>query len=239
MKWSWNIGAIAGINIRIHAAFLLLPGWVAISYWLAGHGLNLMLAAMSFIVALFGCVPLHELGHAMAARQFGIQTADITLLPVGGLARLERMPEEPRKELWIALAGPAVNVAIAVVLYFWIALNHQWGPLTRIRVAAGPMVERLLVANVWLVLFNLIPAFPMDGGRILRALLASRMSHPKATRVAALTGQGLALVFAFVGFFGNPMLIFIGLFVWIGASQEAGTAQMKEVLSGTPLRAAM
>jgi len=239
MKWSWNIGAIAGINVRIHATFLLLLGWVATSYWLAGHGATVMLAGVSFIVALFGCVLLHELGHAMAARQFGIQTADITLLPIGGVARLERMPEEPRKELWIALAGPAVNVAIAVVLDFWIALTHQWEPLTGLRVATGPMVDRLLVANVWLVLFNLIPAFPMDGGRILRALLASRMSYPKATRVAVLTGQGLALVLAFVGFFGNPMLIFIGLFVWIGASQEASTAQMKEVRSGTPVRAAI
>lgn len=239
MKWSWKIGAIAGINVRIHATFLPLLGWVAMSYWLAGHGMNVVLAAVSFIVALFGCVLLHELGHAMAAKQFGIQTADITLLPIGGVARLERIPDEPRKELWIALAGPAVNVAIAVVLYFWIALTHQWEPLARLRVAAGPMIERLLVANVWLVLFNLIPAFPMDGGRILRALLASRMSHPKATRVAALTGQGLAMAFAFIGFFGYPMLIFVGLFVWIGASQEASMAQTREILSGMPVRAAM
>ncbi len=101
------------------------------------------------------------------------------------------------------------------------------------------MLERLLVANVWLGLFNLIPAFPMDGGRVLRAMLASRMSHPKATRVATLTGQGLAMVFAFIGFFTNPVLIFIALFVWIGASQEASLAQMKEVLSETPVRAGM
>ncbi len=106
MKWSWNIGAIAGINVRIHVTFLLLLGWVAMSYWLAGHGMSTILAGLTFIAALFACVLLHELGHAMAARQFGIQTADITLLPVGGVARLERLPEEPRKELWIALAGP-------------------------------------------------------------------------------------------------------------------------------------
>lgn len=221
MKWSWKVGQIAGIDLRIHATFVLLLGWVGASYWVAGRSVHMALSGVTFIVALFACVVLHELGHAMAARKFGIRTRDITLLPIGGLARLERIPEEPQKELWIALAGPAVNVAIAAVLFIWLVATHEWEPMDRLRVAAGPFVERLLMANIWLVLFNLVPAFPMDGGRVLRALMAARMPYLKATQIAANVGQGLAFAFGFAGLFLNPMLLFIGLFVWIGAAQEA------------------
>jgi Zn-dependent protease len=189
MKWSWKVGQLAGIDLRIHATFLLLLGWVLASYWLAGKSMEAMLAGVGFIVALFACVVLHEMGHAVAARKFGIQTRDITLLPIGGVARLERMPEEPKLELLVALAGPAVNVVIAVVLYGWLALTQGWTPFSQLSVAAGPFVERLLLVNISLVLFNLIPAFPMDGGRVLRALLASRMTYPKATQLAASVGQ--------------------------------------------------
>jgi len=238
MKWSWKVGQLAGIDLRIHATFVLLLGWVWASYWTAGTSMEAILAGIGFIVALFACVVFHELGHAVAARKFGIQTRDITLLPIGGVARLERMPEEPKQELWVALAGPAVNVVIAAVLYCWLALTHGWAPFT-LSISAGPCVERLLLANIWRVLFNLIPAFPMDGGRVLRALLASRMTYPQATQFAASVGQGLAFVFGFIGLFTNPMFLFIGLFVWIGASQEAGAVQMRSALSGTPAQAAM
>jgi Zn-dependent protease/CBS domain-containing protein len=239
MKWSWKVGRLAGIDLRIHATFLLLLGWVWWSYWMAGKSMEAMLAGVAFIVALFACVVLHELGHAITARTFGIPTRDITLLPIGGVARIERMPEDPKQELWVALAGPAVNVVIGAVLYCWLTLTHGWAPFTNLTVISGPFVERLLLANIWLVLFNLIPAFPMDGGRVLRALLASRMTYTKATQVAASVGQGLAFVFCFLGLFTNPMLLFIGLFVWIGATQEAGATQMKSALAGTPASAAM
>jgi Zn-dependent protease/CBS domain-containing protein len=239
MKWSWKIGQLAGIDVRIHATFLLLFGWVLVSYWAAGKGLDAVLAGIAFLAALFACVIFHEIGHAIAARTFGIRTRDITLLPIGGLARLERLPEDPRQELWVALAGPAVNLAIAALLYSWLILTHQWEAFSRLGVAAGPFVERLLMANIWLALFNLIPAFPMDGGRALRAFLASRMTYPKATQLAASLGQALAFTFGFVGLFTNPMLLFIGLFVWIGASQEACAVQIKSALSGTPASAAM
>jgi Zn-dependent protease len=239
MKWSWKIGKLAGIELRIHATFLLLLGWVAASHWLRGKSLEAMLAGIGFIVALFACVLLHELGHALAARKYGIPTRDITLLPIGGLARLERMPEKPSQELWVALAGPAVNVAIAAVLFGWLTVTNGWEPLLGVSVATGPFLERLWLANMWLVLFNLIPAFPMDGGRVMRALLASRMEYVKATQIAAGVGQALAFVFGFIGLFTNPMLVFIALFVWIGASQEASATQMKSALAGTPIRAAM
>ncbi len=239
MKWSWKIGTLAGIELRMHVTFLLLLGWVGASHWLAGRSVDAAMSGVAFILALFACVLPHELGHSLAARRYGIPTRDITLLPIGGVARLERMPEKPRQELWVALAGPAVNVAIAAVLFAWLSIGHQWAPLADLHVASGPFLERLLIANVWLVLFNLIPAFPMDGGRVLRAVLASRMDYVKATQIAAGIGQGLAFVFGLIGLFGNTMLLFVALFVWIGASQEASATQMKAAMAGTPIRAAM
>jgi len=197
MKWSWKIGKLAGVDLYVHATFLLLLGWVALSYWSAGKSLDAVVSGVGFILALFACVLLHELGHALAARRFGIATRDITLLPIGGLARLERMPEDPRQELWVTLAGPAVNVVIAAALYIWLTLTNGWAPLSQLSVSSGPFLERIMVANVWLVVFNLIPAFPMDGGRVLRALLATRMEYLKATRIAAGLGQGLTFVFGF------------------------------------------
>lgn len=239
MKWSWKIGTLAGIELRIHVTLLLLLGWIGAAHWIAGRSVDAALNGLVFILALFGCVLLHELGHSVAARRYGILTRDITFLPIGGVARLERMPEKPAQELWVALAGPAVNVAISAALFLWMTMTHALAPLPQLHVGAGPFVERLLVANISLVVFNLIPAFPMDGGRVLRALLASRIDYVRATQIAAGIGQGLAFVFALIGLFGNPMLLFIALFVWIGASQEAAATHMKAAMAGTPIRAAM
>ena len=239
MKWSWTVGKLAGIEMRIHGTFLLLLGWVVLSHYIDGHGAAAMLMGLAFILALFACVVLHELGHALAARRMGIATRDITLLPVGGVARLERIPEAPPQELWIALAGPAVNLAIAAVLFVFLQLTHDWEPVNRLRLTAGPFFERLLAANVSLVLFNLIPAFPMDGGRVLRALLATRMPYLKATRTAAAIGQGFAVVFGFVGLFVNPILLAIAVFVWFGASQEAAAAPLRRALAGSTAAGAM
>jgi predicted transcriptional regulator len=174
----------------------------------------------------------------MAAR-YGIQTRDITLLPIGGVARLERMPDEPLQELWVALAGPAVNVVIAAALFTWLALRTTFTPLATFTVTSGPFLERLMLVNVILVVFNMLPAFPMDGGRVLRALLATRMEYTRATQIAASTGQAMALLFGFLGIFYNPFLVFIALFVWIGAAQEASMAQMKSAIGGIPVVRAM
>jgi Zn-dependent protease/predicted transcriptional regulator len=194
---------------------------------------------VGFIVALFGCVVLHEYGHALTARKYGIKTRDITLLPIGGLARLERMPDEPRQELWVALAGPAVNVVIAAGLFVWLTFTASMAPLTDMGVTTGSFLERLMVVNLFLVGFNMIPAFPMDGGRVLRALLAMRMEYTRATSLAASLGQFLAIVFGFIGLFTNPFLLFIAFFVWIGAGQEASMVQMKAALGGIPVSRAM
>lgn len=235
MKWSWKIGTFAGIDVFIHATFLLIIGWVGFSYWQQTGTLAGTLEGIFFTLLLFGCVVLHEYGHALTARHYGIKTRDITLYPIGGVARLERMPDRPIQELWVALAGPAVNVFIAALLVGWLILSNTLEPLASLSMTGGPLVERLMLVNISLVLFNLIPAFPMDGGRVLRALLAMRLEYTRATQIAATIGQGLALLFGFIGLFSNPSLLFIAFFVWIGAGQEASMVQMKSALGGIPV----
>ncbi len=239
MKWSLKVGRILGIDVYIHATFLLLLGFVGVAHWLAGRSLEAALTGVLFFGGMFLCVLLHEYGHALAARRYGIATRDITLLPIGGLARLERMPDKPSQELVVAIAGPLVNVVIAVSLFVGIHLSGQWQPLSSLTTTSGNLVERLLAVNVFLVLFNLLPAFPMDGGRVLRSLLALRMQYARATRIAARIGQGMAALFGFAGLFGNPMLLLIALFVWIGAAQEAAAVEMKAGLAGYLVRDAM
>jgi Zn-dependent protease/predicted transcriptional regulator len=239
MKWQWKLGRFAGIDVYVHATFLLLIGWVGYSHWLENRDWGEVLSGVLFILALFLCVVLHEYGHALTARSYGIKTRDITLYPIGGVARLERLPDKPVEELWVALMGPAVNVVIAALLFAYLAVTNSLVPMRDLTVASGSFIERLMLVNVWLVLFNLIPAFPMDGGRVLRALLAMRMEYVRATQVAATIGQGLAFVFGFIGLFSNPFLLFIALFVWIGASQEASMVQMRNSISGIPVTRAM
>jgi len=239
VRWSFRLGVFAGIAVHVHATFALLLGWVALTHYLAGRSLAAAAGGVVFILAVFLCVLLHEFGHALAARRYGIPTRDITLLPIGGLARLARMPEDPRQELVVAIAGPAVNVVIAAGLLGGLAATSQVRPLEELGLARGSLPERLAVVNVWLVLFNMIPAFPMDGGRVLRALLATRLPYARATQIAASVGQGAALILGFVGLFTNPFLVFIAMLVWIGAGQEAGAVSARTALSGLPVRAAM
>jgi Zn-dependent protease/CBS domain-containing protein len=237
--WSWRLGQFAGIDVYVHFTFLLLLLCVAVAHYLPGGDVGEALGGLVFILALFGVIVLHELGHALAARQYGIQTRDITLLPIGGVARLERMPDDPRQELVVALAGPAVNVVIAAGLYAGLALGRGLAPLGEVSHVAGGFLSQLFWVNVTLVAFNLLPAFPMDGGRVLRALLAMRLDYVRATQVAAWIGQGMALLFGFAGLFGNPFLIFIALFVWVGAAQEASLVQMRSALDGIPVQRVM
>jgi len=239
MPWSWKVARVAGIDLHVHATFLILLAWIGVSHWLEARSITAVLVGVAFILALFTCVVLHEFGHALTARQFGIGTRDITLLPIGGLARLERMPRRPLEEFLVAIAGPAVNVVIAALLFTWMIVSGDWQPVDGLSVAHGSFAERLMVVNAGLVLFNLLPAFPMDGGRVLRAVLATRLPHARATQIAATVGQGMAILFGFIGLLGNPMLLFIALFVWIGAAQESGAAEMQSVLAGVPVRRAM
>ncbi len=239
MKWSWRIGRVAGIDVDVHATFVILLGWVALSHYLARKSVADAFSGLVFIGSLFLIVVLHELGHALAARHYGIRTRDITLLPIGGVARLERMPDDPKQELLVALAGPAVNVALAIVLVATLVPAAAWTGLGAFQLVGGDFLEKMLWTNVVLAAFNLIPAFPMDGGRALRALLAMRLDYVRATHIAASIGQGLALIFGFVGLFWNPFLVFIALFVWMGAAGESSMVQMKSALGGIPVSRAL
>jgi len=236
MGWSWRIGQMFGIDVRVHPTFLILLAWVGFTHMATGAGWDVVLGELGFLLLLFGIVVLHELGHALAARRYGIRTRDITLLPFGGIARLERIPEEPGKELVIALAGPAVNVALAVGLFGVLLLASGVDALATPSLFDGELLARLFWANVWLAGFNMIPAFPMDGGRVLRALLAFGGDYLQATRVAAGIGQGIALLFGLAGLLlPSPLLIFVALFVWIGAAQEGGAAAVRATLGRVPV----
>jgi Zn-dependent protease len=239
MKWQWKLARIAGIDVYMHATFLILIGWVAFSHWTQQGTIQAVLSGILFILLIFAFVVMHEYGHALTARKYGIKTRDITLYPIGGVARLERMPDKPIEELWVALAGPAVNVVIAAALFAYLLITRTYEPLTSLTISSGSLIERLMVVNLWLVGFNLIPAFPMDGGRVLRALLGLRLEYVQATQIAASVGQAIAFIFGFIGLFSNPFLVFIALFVWMGASQEASMVQMRHSISGIPVTRAM
>ncbi|MBP1603835.1 MAG: Peptidase, partial [Acidobacteria bacterium] len=238
MPWSWRLGTVSGIPIYLHGTFLLLIAIVGLSDWAREQSAVAAGAGVLFVLAVFGTVVLHEFGHALMARRYGIRTRDITLLPIGGVARIERMPEVPRQELWVALAGPAVNIVIAAVTYAVLAAGRLTTPGSWLSLP-NDVVGRFLEINIWLAAFNLIPAFPMDGGRALRALLAERLDYVRATRIAASLGQGLAFLFALVGLFSNPILLFIAFFIWMGASSEAQATETRSVLAGVPLSHAM
>jgi len=241
MRGSLRLGQVAGIKVFVHWTFFLLIGWIFTMHIMAGRGPAAAAMGVVFILALFGCVVLHELGHALAARRYGVTTRDITLLPIGGVARLERIPRNPTQELVIALAGPAVNVVIAAVLFLGLLAFHRsvfTGDLLQLH---GNFFAQLMAVNIFLVIFNMIPALPMDGGRVLRALLARRLNYARATRVAARIGQVIAVLLGLLGVtvLGNPMMILVALFVFFGARTEAGVVQVTDSLSGMQVQDAM
>ena len=237
--WTWNLGRIAGIPIRVHLTLLLLLVWIAVTYALEGAGWSPTAIGVILIIAIFATILVHELGHALVARAFGISTRDILLLPIGGISSLERMPSRPAQELAVAIVGPAINLVLAGLLWVGITLA---GGTTRFGAATtlgGAFVTQLMWINVGLAIFNLIPAFPMDGGRVLRAVLAFRLDRERATDVAAACGKVCAVAFALIGLYANLWLVLIAAFVWFGASQERALVHLQAALAGVPVRAAM
>jgi Zn-dependent protease/CBS domain-containing protein len=242
MGWSFRVGRLAGINIYVHFTFLILLGFIGLNGYLQTGDPGAAAVGLAMTAAVFGIIVLHELGHALAARHYGILTRDITLLPIGGVARLQRMPDKPAQELVVALAGPAVNVALAALFGAIMAYQGTWAmhPEAALTFTAG-VVEQLFLINVVLVIFNMLPAFPMDGGRVLRALLAMRLGPTRATDIAATVGKGMAILFALVGFVvpGYGMLVLVALFVWMGADAEKQAVRARAGLAGVPVAAVM
>jgi Zn-dependent protease/CBS domain-containing protein len=238
MGWSVTIGSIAGTLIRLHITFLLFLVWIFFaSYW--SGGIDAAWYSLAFIVLIFACVVAHEFGHIFMARRFGVTTPTVTLLPIGGVAHLERIPEKPWEEFLIAIAGPAVNVVIAAVLVWVFGASLEPKNLAAMDATGVGLIDRLAIVNVFLVLFNMIPAFPMDGGRVLRAALASRLGYVRATEIAATIGQFVAFGLGFLGLFGNPLLIFIAIFVYLAAASESQLVAVRAMSRGVPVGAAM
>ncbi len=241
MKWSFRIFTFAGTEVRIHVTFFLLLLFVASQSFLGGQGMPAALESTLFITTMFVCVLLHEFGHVLAARGYGIRTPDITLLPIGGVARLERMPRKPSQEFVVAICGPLVNVIIAATIFLGLGINAEFHPGYDF-LKSGHFFEKLLVWNVFMVAFNLIPAFPMDGGRVLRALLAMFMEYGKATRLAASLGQGIAMVVVIHMLLTatfQPMLLLICFFIFMAAGQEAAMVTQQEATRNLRVRDAM
>jgi Zn-dependent protease/CBS domain-containing protein len=237
MGWSLKIGTVAGTAVRIHVTFLLFLAWIfGVSYFAGGPAAAW--GGLLFMVLLFLCVLLHEFGHIFTARGFGVKTPDVILLPIGGVSRLERIPEKPSEEFLIAIAGPLVNVAIAVLLVMVGGAHLDFKRLAALNIS-GSLIDELAAVNVFLAVFNLIPAFPMDGGRVFRAILATRLGYVHATEIAAMIGQWVAFALGFLGLFGDWILIFIAIFVYLAASAEAHVVAIRAMSRGVPVTAAM
>ncbi len=236
MRWSYRIARIAGTDLKVHFTFLLLIAWSVLEGYERG-GAPEAASQTVFILALFACVVLHEFGHILMAARFGVRTPDVILLPIGGVARLERIPDEPKQEFAIAIAGPLVTTAIAAVLFGWLKVTGHVADLDRLPFEQLSLPAQLLAANVFLLLFNLIPAFPMDGGRVLRSLLATRLGLVRATRIAASIGQMLAVAGGLYALTHQMVLpALVALFVFMGAAAETSAVETR--IAGAGLQVA-
>lgn len=239
-RWSLPVGKIAGIKIYIHWTFFLLVIYIIVNNRMIGLSYLEILYAIAFVFTVFLCVTLHELGHALTARRYGCTTRDIILLPIGGLARMNKLPEKPAQEMAVAFAGPVVNLIIALLLYFAYIYPGVIPPYYEMeKITGDSFMLNLFLANAILAIFNLIPAFPMDGGRILRAFLSRKYDKYTATRRAALVGQVIAVLFIFFGLFNNPVLVFVGLFIFIGAQLETEYYESRHLLRNFTVRDAV
>lgn len=239
MKGAFPILSVHGIRLFIHWTFFLLLGWVLLVNLQSGYRFPQLFWSLLFLLATFACVALHEFGHALVAARFGIRAKNIVLLPIGGVASIEKFPANPKQELSISIAGPLVNIAIALLLLpFLQAYTPIWQLKEPISIAQGQhFLYNLHLVNLSLAAFNLIPAFPMDGGRIFRALLGFRMNYVKATTIAAGMGKFIAAIFIALGIlFMNLFLPLIGLFIILSASTEEYYLRLKTLVQGLTLK---
>jgi Zn-dependent protease/predicted transcriptional regulator len=238
VKGSFSIGRVLGVDIRLHWTFFLLAAWFA--WWgREGESWQASLWALALLAGLFGCVILHELGHSLVAIRFGAQVHAITLLPIGGVALMKRIPERPLHEFLVAIAGPSVNVALFLGLALLRGGFPSWTGPALPSGGWGDWLDTIMRANVVMAVFNLVPAFPMDGGRVLRSALGWKMPRERATRWAAIVGQVLAVGFMVLGLFVNPVLALIGVFVFFGAGREEQITRVRAALQDVRIRDAM
>ncbi len=241
MQWSYKIGTVYGIPLRVHVTFpMLIIAYAALFGY--EYGLRAALQGSLLIALLFICVILHELAHSKQAQKYGVEVRNVTLLPIGGVSNMEHIPEDPRQELRIAVAGPVTSFIIGVVL---LLINAAAGldvfelNFEKIATSLSYLPVYLAWINIFLAFFNLLPAFPMDGGRVIRAYLAQRMDYARATKIAASIGKVFAIIFGIVGFVVNPILIFVAFFVYLGASSEEQAVMIGEGLKGLKVRDVM
>ncbi|MFM7085210.1 MAG: site-2 protease family protein [Hyphomicrobium sp.] len=229
---------VGGTEIRVHPTFFLLLVWIGVVHWYRGGFVD-AISGIFFILILFLCVVLHEFGHILMAGRFGIHTPQVTLLPIGGVASMERMPEKPQEEILVALAGPLVNLIIVGLFIYGFGVDLSVEHLSRVEEAPPDFLTQVALANLVLFVFNLIPAFPMDGGRVLRAFLTFNYGYKRATQIAASIGQVLAIFLGVLGLIGNPFLILIALFIFLSASGESGYVSMQDLSRNYRARDAM
>jgi len=243
LRGSAALFTFRGIQVYVHWTFLILLGYITYLGLSGGKTGVAILGELALVLIVFICVLMHEFGHALMAQRFGVQTKDITLLPIGGIANLERMPEEPRQEFWITVAGPLVNLVFAGVVFIVIAImgvSMLFGFLFLDATTWTNVLLFIFGANMMLFLFNLLPAFPMDGGRILRSVLSMRMPRDKATRIAAAVGRFFAIGFVVFGLFdGQPFLALIGVFIFFAAGSEARMVDQQTALRGIQVKDVM
>ncbi|MFP4289247.1 MAG: site-2 protease family protein [Bacteroidales bacterium] len=237
-KYSLHLGRPFGIKVSVHWTFSLLIAWIVFVSVRQGLNTEQILMHIGFILTLFVCVVLHEFGHSLVAMKFGGEVKSITLLPIGGMANITKMPEKPKHEFLVSLSGPMVNIVIAAILWGYLAgyQNINFQEIDYQYITRSNFWVMLLAANLFIVAFNLIPAFPMDGGRLFRSALSVWMSRIKATRVAKNIGQVFAVLFIIAGLFGNPFLIIIGFVVYLGARGEYETIKYETILSDYKVR---
>lgn len=231
MRWSLHLFTVRGIKIYLHYTFVLLLAWLGYVYYAQTGDPMMIVRGVLLGLILFALIVLHELGHSLTGQKFGIETKDIILLPIGGMSRMSQLPENPVHEFIIAVAGPLVNVVLAVILGLYISYVQNvdlWAPAA----ISGGLLHNLFWINVVLAIFNLLPAFPMDGGRVLRALVSIKIGRVRATRVAASIGHIFAIAFGIIGLASNPILLLIAVFIWFGANQEYASVQMSRSFRG-------
>lgn len=238
MKWSFQAGKLFGIPVKIHLTFWLLLIFIGLTNWQQA-GLEGSIRGLVLVILLFGCVVLHELGHSLAAQHFGVVVKDIVLLPIGGVSQMDKIPDEPRKEFIISAIGPMISLGLALLFFLLAKFSNNILPIPKGSIIKGNMLANLFWINFILGLFNLLPAFPMDGGRVLRAILAMRMDYLQATHLAVSLGQAFAVFFFFFGLFYNFWLALIAIFIYLGAENEEHETILRRALKKIPVYKAM